>query len=314
MPDLSPDSLAHAALHTVAYADIFDYPLTAREIHHYLTGVRAPLEKVVQILQDESFFSQTGKYFTLPGREAIVAIRTEREARSRALLPHAIRYGRLLGALPFVRMVALTGSLAVLNQSKDADFDYLLVTRPGRLWTARAFALAFNRLTRLQGYTLCPNLILSETALEWPVRDLYSAREFCQMIPITGLDVYARLMAANLWVLSFLPNAGMESGSPPPLSQRRVAALQTLFELPLRGKLGAGFESWEMGRKIARFSRQAGIGAETVFSAEVCQGNFDHHGSWTRKALEKRLAEFELQSSLPLALSGVPAETKRGEA
>src|SRR5574341_558430 len=64
--------------------------------------------------------------------------------------------------------------VAVMNVSNPADFDYMLIAAPGRVWTARAFALAFNRLTRLRGDTLCPNLILSETALEWPVHDLYS--------------------------------------------------------------------------------------------------------------------------------------------
>src|SRR5574341_212690 len=190
--------------------------------------------------------------------------------------------------------------VAVMNVSNPADFDYMLIAAPGRVWTARAFALAFNRLTRLRGDTLCPNLILSETALEWPVHDLYSARELCQMIPITGLDVYARLMQTNQWVGSFLPNAFMENVSShkniPPKSQARVFALQSLFEFPLRGKLGDRFEHWEMKRKIARFSKQKGFGQETVFNAEMCQGNFDHHGSWTREALAKRLQQYVIAS------------------
>jgi hypothetical protein len=295
MRDNSQDSLSRAVLQTVAYADIFDYPLTALEIHRYLTGVCASVEAVGRALEEDHLVMRVGNYFVLPAREEIVSIRVQREARSRKLLPRAIQYGRILGALPYVRMVALTGSLAVLNVSNVVDFDYMLVTAPGRLWTARAFAIALNRFTRVGGHTLCPNLIISENILEWPVQDLYSARELCQMIPITGLDVYFRLMEANQWLRSFLPNAVMASGVST-VPQGRVPALQRLFEFPLRGKIGDRFEQWEMNRKIARFSRQQGFGEETVFNAEICQGNFDHHGGWTRKALEKRLAEFELVS------------------
>lgn len=295
MLDNFPDNLRRAVLHTVAYADIFDYPLTAVEIHRYLTGVRSPLDAVLLTLEEHSLLARTGDYFTLPGREEIVSLRAGREAHAKILLPRAIRYGRILGSLPYIRMVALTGSLAVLNVSENTDFDYLLVTVTGRLWTARALALALNRLTRLQGDTLCPNLILSESALEWPSHDLYSARELCQMLPISGLDVYSRLMKANPWVKTFLPNAFVESDSwPPGHVDEQTSALQRLLEFPLRGRLGERFETWEMNRKVARFQKQAGFGEETIFTADICQGNFDHHRARTRHSFEERLSEFEL--------------------
>ncbi|HZM23067.1 MAG TPA: hypothetical protein VFC02_15060, partial [Anaerolineales bacterium] len=190
MQEHSSDNLRQAILQTVAYSDIFDYPLTAREIHRYLTSLYASLEDVVRAVEEEGVVTRVGDYFTLPGREEIVRIRMQREIHSRELLPRAFRYGHILGALPYIRMVALTGSLAVMNVSKNEDFDYMLVTAPGRLWTARAFALVLNRFTRLRGYTLCPNLIVSETTLEWPIQDLYSARELYQMIPIAGMEMY----------------------------------------------------------------------------------------------------------------------------
>ena len=288
MLENSSDKLPQAILHTVAYSDIFDYPLTAREIHRYLTGVHASLEEVVQAVEENDLIARTGDYFTLPGREDIVRIRNQREAKSRELMPRAIQYGRVLGALPYIRMVALTGSLAVMNVSRDQDFDYMLVTVPGRVWTARAFALAFNRLTRLQGRTLCPNLIISETMLEWPLHDLYSARELYQMILIKGRDVYSRLIDANQWAKELLPNAQVLE--PQANNQTSDVSMQKLLELPLQGKLGNQFEKWEMKRKIARFSRQAGFGDETIFNAEVCQGNFHHHRQRTREVFEERLS------------------------
>jgi hypothetical protein len=293
----SPNSLLRAVLCTVAYADIFDYPLTLHEIHRYLTGLSAPVEAVNDVLEGDRFFVRIGDFFTLPGREEIVSIRVQRETRSRKLMPRAIQYGRILGALPYIRMVALTGSLAVLNVSSIVDFDYMLITASGRLWTARAFALAFNRLTRLQGYTLCPNLIISESALEWPQHDLYSARELCQMVLIKGKEVYSRLMQANPWVESYLPNAVRDSDGLQQKSQSKPSTVQKLFEAPLNEVIGDRLEAWEMNRKIARFTRQQGYGEETIFNADVCQGNFDHHRTWTYEALEQRLAKFELAAA-----------------
>lgn len=284
--------LERAILETLAYSDIFEYPLRLKELHRYLP-MRADIEQVSSALTAlHGRVGMQNDYYFLTGREEIVEIRKQREARSQDLLPRAFNYGRVLGSLPFVRMVALTGSLAVLNISKNADFDYMLVTAPGRLWTARAFALLINRIARLFGYELCPNLIVSETALEWPLYDLYSARELCQMIPITGMDIYQKLIEANEWAKDFLPNAFLESGSLLPMPQKRASALQKICELALRSKLADKFESWEMNRKIAKFSKQAGFGEETIFTAEVCQGNFHHHRKWTRDVFEEKIQEF----------------------
>ena len=283
------NTLSEAILQTVTYSDIFDYPLSVHEIHRYLTGVRVSLEQIHAELHSNSILMQVGKYYFLPGRQKIVEIRRQRETRSKQLLPIALRYARILGKLPFIRMVALTGSLAVLNISDDEDFDYMLITAPGRLWTARAFALLFNRFVRLFGHTICPNLILSENRLAWSKHDLYSAHELCQMIPIVGMDLYQRLMRANAWAEDYLPNAFLESNSLSSGSQQPASVLQNAFELPLRGKLGDHFEQWEMNRKIARLSVQEGFGDETIFNEDICQGNFDHHGRSTRETLQQRL-------------------------
>ena len=66
-------------------------------------------------------------------------------------------------------------------------------------------------------------------------------------------------------------------------------------EFFLRGTLGSKFENWEMTRKIARFSKQAGFGAETVFTADVCQGNFDHHRKWTDDVYRERLSALDIE-------------------
>ncbi len=299
MLNISQNTLSQAILQTVTYSDVFDYPLTADEIQKYLVGVKASHTEVQQALLHSTTLSHCEIYFTLPKRTTIVEIRKQREARSKQILPLALRYGKILGALPFIRMVALTGSLAVMNVSDAADFDYMLVAAKGRVWTARAFALLFNRFVRPFGWTICPNLILAETSLAWHTYDLYSAREFCQMIPITGFDVYRKLIQANEWIQEFLPNVNLDSNNLLfEKSQKLASALQKVFEIPLRGKLGDFFERWEMNRKIARFSKQPGFGEETIFNAEICQGNFDHHRALTRKVFEEKIQQVSRQAEI----------------
>lgn len=282
------DELEHAILETLAYSDIFDYPLRLDELYSYLP-IRTEIEQMSRSL--ESLNGQVGKndgYYFLTDREIIVEIRKQRITYSYKFYQHALMYGQILGSLPFIRMVALTGSLAVMNSSTNADFDYMLIAAPGRVWMARGFALLLNRLSRLFGHTLCPNLIVSESSLTWSTHDLYSAHELYQMIPIAGMDVYLKLMKANPWAEEFFPN-GFKTFKSPNDSQ---ALFQKIFETPLRGKVGDHIERWEMKRKIMKLSKQSGFGKETLFNAEVCQGNFGHHNQRTNQALQERLRQY----------------------
>ncbi len=283
-------SLDRAILETLAYSDVFDYPLRLNELHRYLT-VPSTFNDLAAVSNDHRLISKIDDFYFLKGREEIVALRQKRNAISRSAFRRALHYGRVLGALPFIRMVGLTGSLAVRNCDATGDLDYMIVAARGRVWTARAFALLFNRFTKLAGNVLCPNLIVSERALEWQQKDLYSARELCQMIPITDVEVYARLRQANSWTKEFLPNA---DGAPFDIKSNYIIA-NKMFEVPLRGKLGDRIEAWEMNRKTERFTHQNGFGSETTFNANICQGNFDHHGARTRQLFQQRLAELGIE-------------------
>src|SRR5690606_39091563 len=106
-------AIEQAAVRAVAYSDIFDYPLTADEIHRYLIGVATSRTQIKEMLHRGPLvprqLSERHGYFTLPGREAIVDTPREREGAAARLWPRAIHYGRIIASLPFVRMVAITG-------------------------------------------------------------------------------------------------------------------------------------------------------------------------------------------------------------
>ena len=130
-PIPQPRPLEHAILLAVAYADVFDQPVTELEIHRYLPGRRASSRAVADALGGDRLvprrLSRVGRYFTLPGRESLVEVRARRERIASHYWPRAERVGRVISKLPFVRMVAVTGSLAADNTDADADIDFLLV-------------------------------------------------------------------------------------------------------------------------------------------------------------------------------------------
>jgi hypothetical protein len=291
IPDLNvdPSVLKRAILHTVIYADIFDYPLTVHEIHRYLTGVSASLETVENALP--GVLRQMGDYYTLPGRESIVSTRQRRQQIASRLWPGALRFGSLIARLPFVRMVAVTGSLAMDNVENNADLDYLIVTTPGRLWLCRALILALGRLAALQGVRLCPNYIISQRALEFHTRNIYAAHELAQMIPLSGIDVYEQIRALNLWMKEdFLPNAdGAPLRSIPNLGATSASTARAWLEALLLTPPGAWLEKWEMDRKIRKLRRENGDNPEAAFSADLCKGHSHRHGQKTEQVLNKKL-------------------------
>jgi hypothetical protein len=286
-------SLERAIVQTVAYADVFDYPLTADEIHRYLIGVSAGRGTVRSLLQDlkSRELSRSGRYFSLVGREATVETRKARAASATDFWRRGVQYGRRISNLPFVRMVAVTGGLAMDNMA-DGDIDYLVITEPGRLWLCRALIVALVRMAALRGTELCPNYFLSERALVLTERNLFTAHEVTQMVPLAGLGTYQHLRDLNRWTFNYLPNA---AGAP-----RRMAAVEPthrrthqIVESTLRSRMCSPLEHWEMMRKVRKLGTQGNGHAEAAFGPDWCKGHFGDHGQATLSRYAERLQALE---------------------
>jgi hypothetical protein len=294
-----------AILRTVLYADVFNFPMTAAEIQHFLISDRpTTCAQIERALQDSSLLRQhliqSRGYVALAGRSELIDERIQREQASDYLWPLAMRYGTWLGCLPFVRMVALTGALAMRNAAaRTDDLDYLIVTAPHRVWLARAFAILVVRLVKLRGVVICPNYVLAEDALEQDQKDLFIAHEIAQMIPVYGEAVYRRFRAANRWSDEDLPNAAdaFYSG-PDELPGKIVLALKQFLERILAGSAGDALESWEYRRKLARFEAQAHTphSAAQLDESRV-KGHFNDYGHPVLRQYRQRLRDYGLEET-----------------
>jgi len=299
MVDLSSENLPqkahgtgvlHSVFHALAYADVFDYPLTATEVYRYLPSWNTSYQEVVQALTDEALFSKRDDYYTLRGREGIVETRQRRAEVSSQLWLKAARYGQIIASLPFIRMVAVTGSLAMNNVEEGKDIDFMLVTAPDRLWTCRAFALFVVRLAKLEGVDLCPNYLITTNALALEEHSLYVAHELAQMIPLSGREFYDEMRRLNDWMADYLPNSLMVAELPKGVHPvQKPSWTQNVLEFLFRLPFFNWFESWEMNRKIKRLSLEQSSSIESFFSADVCKGHIDRHGESVVTALAARM-------------------------
>lgn len=278
------------------YADVFDYALTSNEVWRYL--IQAPSSQV-EIEAALATATRTGAilqnriFFALPSRPELFGARIKREQLSAQLWPHAQRWGRALAALPFVRMVAVTGALAMRNvTSAQDDIDYLVVTVPGRVWLARALCVGVVHVARRFGLELCPNYVLSTSALAQTPHNLYIAHELAQMIPLGGFAVYQQMQAANRWVGRFLPNHPFTQ-APAPLENKRDNDFQRAGEFLLPPFIATPLENWEQNRKQGKFQKAAAHAPAAQLDQDRVKGHFNDHGARVLAEYEMRIRELE---------------------
>jgi hypothetical protein len=286
-------TLRRAVVSTLVYADLFDYPLTDAEIQRYLIGEAATASQVTALLDGDAglrrHVDRTGDWLHLAGRSHLAKVRRERAAMSADLWPIARRYGARIARLPFVRLVAVTGALAMNNASVGDDIDLFILVQPGRLWLCRLFVLAIVRLARRRGTTLCPNFLLSTDHLRLSERNLFTAHEIAQMVPLTGTSWYDAFLDANAWARDFLPNAFANASTDQARLDRRSA--KRVVTRIVSTRLFDPFERWEMTRKVGRLrARQAREGGSVAFSVHECRGHFAAHDARILATYAERVA------------------------
>jgi hypothetical protein len=204
---LSPRELAIAR--SVIYASLFEYPLTLDQLRHAL------IESDQTQAEIYSTYCSSGKlpmiieyrdgFFFPRGQAALIGRRLQREARSRAFLERHRRLLRFVCALPYTRMVALSGSIAHFNLDGGGDLDLFIVTRGSHVWSVTVAVLVLAKLLR-QRRVVCANFVLSDTHLEFAQQDLFTANQVIHLRPLVGASLLGDIVAANPFVARLYPN------------------------------------------------------------------------------------------------------------
>lgn len=202
---------------TVAYADIFDYPLTLDEVTYWAVGGVRDVSVGIRQLETKERAGKT--YVYLPGRARILTFRENRRIIATRKWHHIYHIMKYFRFIPTLLLVGVTGGLAVNNAREVDDIDVFFITRKNTLWFTRGMVTLFAEwlgVRRRPGETevsdkICLNMFMAEDALGLPAteQDLFAAHEVLQMVPLWEREggVYHAFLSANRWAKYFLPNA-----------------------------------------------------------------------------------------------------------
>lgn len=201
---------------SVIYHAQYDYPMSSAELEKwqmsskYARVISSSAERSVSILYKNGYWTTN---------KADIKKRIKREAISNEKIKLASKRARIIGLIPTVEFVGITGSLAMKNSRTRDDIDLLIITAHNTLWVTRglvygllmAFGVPFRRSGDSdQKDKLCLNMWLSSNNLIWPQNDrnLYTAHELAQIAPLVNKDnTYEQLLAQNEWILDFWPKS-----------------------------------------------------------------------------------------------------------
>lgn len=229
--------LQKSILSTIAYYDTLNHPLTSFEVFKYLVnplhiasfylGV-APLKdfevdkfskiSLVNIRKNlnsremKKFIDEKNGFYFLKNRAEVIRTRIDRQKIADQKWKKAKKIIRWLQIVPYLRMVAVSGSLALNNTQEESDIDVLVIVRAGRIWLARFFVTVFLQLIgkrRHKKFTkdrICLNHYITNKSLEIKFRSLYNAQTYAHMIPVLEVEngIYNKFQRANKWIKHYL--------------------------------------------------------------------------------------------------------------
>ncbi len=206
-----------AILNTLKYRGVFNAGLSYFQLYTYLmssTEIDAKLFKnrLSYLHKIKKVKIKDGKYF-LYGIKA-----SNWDAGVNNSKKHILKISealRTLGRIKWIRLLALTGSVAAFSAKKNDDIDVFIIAEKNRIWLTRLFVVLTLKI--MQKYRtdndyvskICPNIYISDSCLTWfeDKQNIYTANEVSLLYPIINKNnTYFEFIASNSWIATFLPN------------------------------------------------------------------------------------------------------------
>lgn len=203
-------------LKTLHYSDMFDYPLSEKEIKKYFLKEKNSLfdkTDLEKLIAKKLVFSRNG-FFALSEKKLF--LRENLKFENERKIKIAYKYATFLFKIPTIETIAISGSLAVFNAKKNDDIDFFIISKKNSVWITRLLSVIFLRIKGVRRRKnekklkdkICLNMFLDKTKLELvkEMKNLYTAHEIVQLRPIFDRNnTYDFFLKENLWLKNFMP-------------------------------------------------------------------------------------------------------------
>jgi hypothetical protein len=198
-----------AVLATLAYFDIFQYPLTVDETTKFLYKLEPDQHHVEMTLNESKLITRRGSYYQLKGEQDHISTRHDRDIIAKGLWKRIDRFRWIFNITPYLRMAAICNNLSTNNTSNTSDIDLLIITKPGRLFISRLILTFWLHIfgVRRHGDKVSGRFCLSFFATEGTLQceyiekkpyDLYLAYWLQTLEPIAGSRLtYEKILDDN---------------------------------------------------------------------------------------------------------------------
>jgi len=210
--------IERSILRTICYFDLFEFPLTVKELHANIIGRKLSYQAILNGLHNLKTLAQSDEgFYFLPGKEKFVQLRKEKYLLADRKFRIALRNANLIRRMPYVKAIFVVNKLAYSNSKEHGDIDFVVITKKNKIWTARFYsALLMKLLNRRpkknnQKNKICLSFFLAEDNLHLKKyayeNDIHFAMWISQFVPVFDPDeLYLKFYEENTWVKELIPN------------------------------------------------------------------------------------------------------------
>lgn len=203
---------------TLAYYDVFDYPLTFSQLKKYLCcPVDVSDEELLDIIDAIPVINQFDGYYYLLGRSKLTALRNNRSEISNQKFIKAKIISKIVSAIPTVEYIGVNGRLSMHNATSSDNIDLFIVTKRNSVLLTKLMVNILLLITGQKSLSknknikdkVCASTFLSrgDLAMEQYGKNLYLAHELVQLKTLFDRgSIRAEMLNSNSWIKKYFPN------------------------------------------------------------------------------------------------------------